>query len=60
MDRLEQTNSSVESTSPRLFAVDVPPQIDIYALCEISQQGLDEGASWFDEMHVGHKLRNSD
>jgi len=60
MDRIEQTNSSVEGTSPRFFAVDVPPQSDIYSLFEVLQEGLDDGAWWFDEMHVGHKLRDSD
>jgi hypothetical protein len=36
----------------------VPPSVDLYAVYEILQSGLDEGTWWFDEMHVGHKLKS--
>jgi hypothetical protein len=60
LGRLEQNKLNVEGWSPRFFAIDVPPESDIYAVYEILQEGLDDGTWWFDEMHVGHKLREPD
>lgn len=60
LGRLQRLGCEMErSASGRLIAIDVPPTTDIYAVYAVLQEGLDDGTWWFDEMHVGHKLRES-
>jgi hypothetical protein len=40
-----------------LFAVDVPPQTNIYEVYEMLRRGEQEGVWLFEEGHFGHKLR---
>jgi hypothetical protein len=54
---LERRGCGIEGVSPRLFAIDIPPTTDIYEVYGLLNEGMAEGTWWFDEMHVGHALR---
>jgi hypothetical protein len=43
-----------EALTPRFFAFDVPPQVDVQRVHALLERGLDEGRWTFDEAHHGH------
>lgn len=42
-----------------LYAIDVPPETDIYAVCAILDEGKAQDVWYFGEGHVGHPLRDA-
>ena len=57
---LEHAGCTVERATDRLFAVDVPPEADIYAVYRMLQAGEDASVWDFEEGHVGHPLKSPD
>jgi hypothetical protein len=45
-----------EQLTPKFVAVDVPPEVDIFAVYELLEDGLDHGAWTFEEGHCGHPV----
>ena len=45
-----------EQLTPRFIALDVPPEVDIFALYERLEAGMDAGAWTFEEGHCGHPV----
>jgi Domain of unknown function (DUF4265) len=43
-----------ERLSPRMFAVDVPPDADIAKVYRLLEAGMGNGIWWFDELDFGH------
>jgi Domain of unknown function (DUF4265) len=56
LGRLRDAGCGVERLSPRIFAVDVPADVNIFATYAMFERGMADGVWWFDEMHVGHDL----
>jgi hypothetical protein len=54
---LERAGCTVERATERLFAVDVPPESDIYTVYDMLQAGENASIWGFEEAHVGHPLR---
>ncbi|MCW5964073.1 MAG: DUF4265 domain-containing protein [Bryobacterales bacterium] len=54
---LETLGCSYERGTARLFAVDVPPDVDIYKAYALLDQGEKAGVWSFQEAHCGHPLR---
>ena len=60
-NRLEGLGCTYESGAVRgmrLYAVDVPPDADIYSVYDILKQGQEQKVWFFEEGHVGHALKN--
>lgn len=45
-----------EQLTPRFIALDVPPTIDIFAVYDRLESGLEHGAWTFEEGHCGHPI----
>ena len=56
---LERLGCTVERATERLFALDVPPNADIYAAYDALSRGEAAGVWDFEEAHVGHQLQRS-
>lgn len=54
---LQEIGCMYERAGVRLFAVDVPPQTDIYKAYELLDAGEKAGVWGFQEGHCGHPLR---
>lgn len=54
---LEDIGCTYEQGTARLFAVDVPPEVDIYKMYALLDQGEQAGIWSFQEAHCGHALR---
>jgi hypothetical protein len=54
---LEALSCTVERATERLFAVDVPPEADIYRVYDALTKGEAAGVWDFEEAHVGHVLK---
>jgi hypothetical protein len=54
---LERLGCTLERATERLFAVDVPPETDIYKVHEALAKGENAGVWDFEEAHVGHALK---
>ncbi|MBV9301225.1 MAG: DUF4265 domain-containing protein [Acidobacteriaceae bacterium] len=53
---LEKLGCTYERGTARLFAVDVPPQVDIYKAYELLDLGEKAGVWGFQEGHCGHVI----
>lgn len=58
LQRLGCTYESTDFGGRKLFAVDVPPATDIYAVYRILEDGEKQHVWMFEEGHVGHPLKN--
>lgn len=56
--RVVDLGCGYEQLSVRYRAIDVPPEVDVYAVYDLLQQGLDQGLWTFEEGHCGHTLRS--
>ena len=54
---LEAVGCTLERATERLFAVDVPPEADIYRVYDALTKGEAAGVWDFEEAHVGHVLK---
>jgi hypothetical protein len=56
---LEELGCTYESSRDpeNIFAIDVPPSTDVYAVYALLEQGEDQGIWEFEEGHCGHPLR---
>lgn len=54
---LESLGCTLERATERLFAVDVPPEADIYGVYDGLTKGEASGVWDFEEAHVGHVLK---
>lgn len=54
---LEEIGCTFEQATPRLFAIDVPPETDIYKAHELLDFGEKAGVWSFEEAHCGHPLK---
>lgn len=54
---LEDIGCTYERGSSRLFAVDIPPDVDIYKAYALLDAGEKAGVWGFQEAHCGHPLR---
>ena len=54
---LETIGCTYERATNRLFAVDVPPKVDIYHVYELLDLGEKAGVWGFEEAHCAHELR---
>lgn len=53
--RLRKMGCSIERAGKKWFAVDVPPEVDVYAAYELMEE-LEEAGVWeFEEGHCGHR-----
>jgi hypothetical protein len=58
--RLESLGCQRELASARYWAIDLGPDVDIYRVYAVLQQGESDGVWSFEEAHVGHPLRPDD
>jgi hypothetical protein len=56
LDRLGSLGCGYERVSPRMFALDVPAEVDVEAIYQLLEAGMARGLWWFDELHSGHPL----
>jgi hypothetical protein len=54
---LEAIGCTFERATERLFAIDVPPEADIYRVYDALTKGEAAGVWDFEEAHVGHVLK---
>ena len=54
---LESLGCTYEKVTEHLFAIDVPPEADIYKTYEHLEAGEENQVWEFEEAHVGHKLK---
>lgn len=54
---LDRLGCTLERATERLFAMDVPPTADIYAVYDALSRGEAAGVWDFEEAHVGHALK---
>jgi hypothetical protein len=54
---LEALGCTLERATERLFAVDVPPEVDIYRTYDALKKGEAAGVWDFEEAYVGHVLK---
>lgn len=47
-----------EQLTPRFIALDVPPEVDIFAVYDQLESGLEKGAWTFEEGHCGHPVNS--
>jgi len=56
---LERLGCTYEAATRRFFAVDVPPEADIYLAYGLLEKGQSCGAWHFEEGHCGHLMRDN-
>jgi hypothetical protein len=56
---LERLGCSFEGATPRLFAIDVPPEADIYTIYGLLEKGEAAGFWDFQEGHCGHPVHKN-
>jgi hypothetical protein len=58
VEPLSRLGCTYERANPRLIGIDVPPEVDIYAVYAMLEQG-EAAKQWsFEEGHCGHPLRD--
>ena len=55
--RLQEAGCTYERATEHLYAIDVPPEADVYRTYDILEMGVKEGVWDFEEGHCGHPLR---
>ena len=57
--RYERATLELPEGSRVLYAIDIPPDADVYAAYSIFEQGEKDSTFVFEEGHVGHRLRGA-
>lgn len=59
--KLDELGCSYESNSnpEHIFSIDVPPDVDVYAVYDVLSSGFEEGVWDFEEADFQHKLRDT-